>query len=149
MNIDNWQKSELAKLLSQIHSKSMLNFYSEDVSTFWDELDDKTNLEGDVDKDFFLRMSIYIIEKISTEKDKIESLAKVLYDVHSSHLVGFYISKGDFNKYRNDKASTLFMYNWENLEEDLSDDDVVDRKFFRKMSKIILDELHLSTAKNN
>lgn len=56
---------ELAKLLSEIHSHSMLNFYSNKESTFWNELEQKSTDQDEVDKEFFLKMSEYILSTLN------------------------------------------------------------------------------------
>ena len=54
----------LAKLLSEIHSHSMLKFYSNKKSTFWKELEQKSNDQNEVDKEFFIRMAEHIISSL-------------------------------------------------------------------------------------
>ena len=136
----------LAKIVSQIHSKSLVPFYdNEDKYSLWEELEDKTNLKGDVDKFFFIKIAEFIIKKINKKEveNKQDALAKIMYDIHSSLLVPFYISKYKYEKYTNDKEDMLSNHNWKNLEYDANDKEVVDKKFFLDMAKFIIQNLQL------
>ena len=131
----------LAKMASQIHSKSLAPFYdNEDEYSLWEELEDKTNIKGDVDKTFFIRIAEFIIKKMNKKdvQNKQDVLARILYDIHSSLLVPFYISKYQFEKYTNDEEDMLYDHKWDNLEYDANKKEVVDKKLFLDMATFVL-----------
>ena len=55
---------KLAKIIWKIHSHSLFPFYVDkmDYEQNWDDLPNQTDNEGDVDKEFFLKIAKYINE---------------------------------------------------------------------------------------
>ena len=89
----------LAKSFSEIHSNSFVPFYDEVESTFWYDLPEiSMNHKEQLDKEFFVRMAHQVFDVLKSEKNKQEALAKILYDIHASQYVPFYISKENFDK---------------------------------------------------
>lgn len=132
----------LAKVLSQIHCKSLIPFYDDgDNFVFWEELDDITS--GDVDelsKQFFIEMAVCVIKKINSHNPQniIEVFAKLLYEIHASRLVPFYINESDLEKFNNDPEDSSRLYTWENLEYHSVEREIVDKSFFLKMASHVL-----------
>lgn len=137
---------QLAKIFAEIHANDFPPFYEEKgfKSNFWSELPEKSsNHKEQLDKDFFMRMARQVYEILKNEKNKQENLAKILYDIHSSQYVPFYISKKVFDKYKNDNEDSFGEDTWENLAKDLSNNEEVDKKFFLIMAKYIINQVGL------
>jgi hypothetical protein len=88
-------------------------------------------------------MATYVFELLEQERNKQETLAEILYDIHSSRLVPFYITKEKFDKYKYDPENLFRDAMWENLENDLNNKEVVDKKFFLEMALYIIIKLDL------
>lgn len=137
---------QLAKTFAEIHAYDFPPFYEDKdfKSNFWVELPEKSaNHKEQLDKDFFIRMAIFVMESLEQTKNKQEALAKNLYEIHSSMLVPFYISKENFDTYKDDPDNLFRDDTWENLEDDLNNKEVVDKKFFFEMALYIINKVGL------
>jgi hypothetical protein len=128
------QKREaLAKSLSHVHASCLRGFYkSTNVlrNNFWKKLSKIRKNPEHVDKEFFRKIADYVITNFDLNNRDIDWFAKVLSQIHSKSLNGFY---------ENETGEDF----WRELKESSNDKDGVDRKFFRKIAVCLIKIMHL------
>ena len=128
----------LAKIFAEIHDYSFVPFYGNEPSNYWEELNEVSDrFEKNIGKEFFRKMAAYAIEICSNAENKHIALAEILYSIHSSSLVPFYVSEEDMKKSLADPDDYWYKNSWNSLEMNSNNDELVDKNFFLEMATFI------------
>jgi hypothetical protein len=128
----------LAKIFAEIHDYSFVPFYGNTHSNYWAELNEESDRFGkNISKEFFRKMAAYAINIYRNAENKHFALAEILFCIHSSSLVPFYISEEDMKRSLADPDDYWYRNNWNNLEMHSNNDELVDKNFFLEMAMVI------------
>lgn len=127
---------KIAEIVARISEFAYPPFYEEEKGV-WERMDDNDDEYG---KPFFIAIANYIIKVISTSENKVESLAAILSEIHSHRLEPFF---GENLAEDDDIPDGVSYWNgkWDSLEDISSDEEDVDKRFFRRMAEKIIGEL--------
>jgi len=135
----------LSKYLFDIHNYQLTPFYDGANALKYQDLDEKSNDNSEVDKTFYRIIAKDIIENFKTDPGFESQLPKILYEIHARSLPPYFLSFENYIIYQNDPEDGASKFNWATLEENVIDKNQVDKMFFRNIAKFIINAIKADT----